>query len=140
VAGVQLVCLQIGEARERLNQSPLASQIIDLGGDLDRIGGAFVDTAAVLKSLDLVVSVDTAIVHLAAAMNVPVWVALHLSPDWRWQVSGETTPWYPSLRLFRQVAGEDWASVFARMADELGKLVAGRAPDGSLPDGRGSKG
>jgi len=126
IAGVQLVSLQIGEARERLDQSPLASQIIDLGPDLDQ-SGPFMDTAAVLKSLDLVVSVDTAIVHLAAAMNVPVWVALHLSPDWRWQVSGETTPWYPSLRLFRQAGGQDWASVFGRMADELSKLIAGRA-------------
>lgn len=139
VAGAQLVSLQIGEPRERLNPSPLASQIIDLGGDLDRSGGAFMDTAAVLESLDLVISVDTAIVHLAAGMNVPAWVALHVSPDWRWQISGETSPWYPSVRLFRQGGGQDWANVFERMADELSKLTARRASSNSLPEGRGTK-
>ncbi|HEY2895360.1 MAG TPA: tetratricopeptide repeat-containing glycosyltransferase family protein [Pirellulales bacterium] len=127
IADVQLVSLQIGDAREQLKQSPLGAQIIDLGPDLDQGSGAFMDTAAVLKSLDLVISVDTAIVHLAGGMNAPVWVPLHFSPDWRWQVSGETTPWYPSVRLFRQSGQQDWSTVFEQLAAELSKRIAGRA-------------
>jgi len=69
--------------------------------DLDKTGGAFVDSAAVLKSLDLLITCDTAIAHVAGALRVPVWVALCKVPDWRWGLSGDT-PWYPTMRLLRQ--------------------------------------
>jgi ADP-heptose:LPS heptosyltransferase len=87
------------------------------------------DTAAVLACLDLVITTDTAMAHLAGAMGRPAWVALSHAPEWRWQQQGETSPWYPSLRLFRQTAAGDWGGVFAEIADQLRTLVAqGTAP------------
>jgi hypothetical protein len=68
-----------------------------------------------------VLTSDTAIAHLAGALGVPVWVALSFVPDWRWQLERSDSPWYPSMRLFRQNKSGDWAGVFARMTDELGR-------------------
>lgn len=99
--------------------------ILDLGSRL----GDFADTAAVMKHLDLVISVDTAVVHLAGALSVPVWVALCTASDWRWLQGRDDTPWYPSVRLFRQRRWGDWAGVFERMASELSE----RKPSLSAP-------
>jgi hypothetical protein len=82
------------------------------------------DTAAIMKSLDLIVSADTSIGHLAGALGVPVWIALALSPDWRWQLGRSDSPWYPTVRLFRQAVWGDWNSVFTCMAAELRRLSA----------------
>ena len=82
------------------------------------------DTAAVMKCLDLVITCDSAVAHLAGALGVPVWVPIHYVPDWRWLLDREDTPWYPTMRLFRQSATREWGSVFARIAQELRKLVA----------------
>jgi len=79
----------------------------------------FVDTAAVMKHLDLVISVDTALAHLAGALAVPVWVAMPLAPDWRWLLDREDTPWYPTMRLFRQQKLADWPQAISRIADAL---------------------
>src|SRR5205823_2928892 len=95
-------------------------EVTDLGSKLD----GFQDTAAVLHSLDLVVTVDTALAHLAGGLGVPVWVALPFVPDWRWLLGREDSPWYPTMRLFRQREPGAWQDVFARMADALGQLVA----------------
>ena len=86
---------------------------------MDAAGGAFLDTAAVLHNLDLVVTVDTAAAHLAGALGVPVWLALAQISDWRWQVGREDTPWYPSLRLFRQPRRGCWDEVLAHLAAHL---------------------
>ncbi|HEX9238378.1 MAG TPA: tetratricopeptide repeat protein [Xanthobacteraceae bacterium] len=86
-----------------------------LGGELDD----FSDTAAVLALCDLVISVDTAPAHLAGAMGRPVWVLVPFAPDWRWTLEGETTPWYPTARLFRQHSPGDWDAVIARVAAAL---------------------
>jgi ADP-heptose:LPS heptosyltransferase len=80
------------------------------------------DTAAVIKNLDLVLGCDTAIPHLAGALGVPVWVALSISPDWRWLLERQDTPWYPTMRLFRQKRLGDWDEVFQRIASELTTL------------------
>jgi tetratricopeptide (TPR) repeat protein len=82
----------------------------------------FADTAAVLALCDLVIAVDTAAVHLAGAMGRPVWALIPFAPDWRWTLHGETTPWYPSARLFRQTALDDWDGVVARVGAELARL------------------
>jgi hypothetical protein len=79
----------------------------------------FADTAAIIERLCLVITVDTAVAHLAGALGRPVWTLLPFSPDWRWLLDREDSPWYPSMRLFRQPAPGDWASVVERVAVEL---------------------
>jgi tetratricopeptide (TPR) repeat protein len=126
VPGVQLFSLQKGPGSEQLTESLAARlHIVDLAGSLDNEGSAFMDTAAVMKCLDLVITTDTAAAHLAGALAVPVWVALGFSPEWRWMLDREDSPWYPTMRLFRQAKLGQWGDVFARMADELRKKAVG---------------
>src|SRR5207244_5759964 len=113
--GVQLVSLQKGYGSEQLHAVVGRWAVTDLGSQLDVAGGAFLDTAAVMKNLDLVISSDTSIVHLAGALGVPVWVALPFAPDWRWLLEREDSPWYPSMRFFRQRQRGNWPEVFQRM-------------------------
>lgn len=124
--GVSLVSLQKGSGREPIEALEKRFTVLDLGDELDASDGAFVDTAAVMQSLDLVVTVDTAAAHLAGALGVPVWLALARIADWRWLRDRDDTPWYPSMRLFRQERLGDWPEVFVRMAAELRPLVAAR--------------
>ena len=93
------------------------SRVTNIGGELVD----FSDTAAVLALCDLVIAVDTAAAHLAGAMGRPVWVLVPYAPDWRWTREGETTPWYPTARLFRQTSPGDWDGVIARAAEALGR-------------------
>ncbi|HEV3136685.1 MAG TPA: tetratricopeptide repeat-containing glycosyltransferase family protein [Pirellulales bacterium] len=123
VPGVQLYSLQKSRGREQLHMMDGRMSIIDLGSRIDNEAGAFMDTAAIMKNLDLVITSDTASAHLAGALGVPVWVALPLVPDWRWLMQGEACPWYPTMRLFRQTKWGDWQPVFERMAAELRLMV-----------------
>ena len=82
---------------------------------------ALLDTAALIANLDLVISVDTAVAHLAGAMGKPVWVLLPYSPDWRWLLDREDSPWYSTMRLFRQKSLGDWTEVIERVAQSLGE-------------------
>ena len=102
IPGVRLISLQHGEARAELEAVRDRVPIVDLGPDVDREAGAFMDTAAIMMNLDLVITSDTAVPHLAGALGVPVWVALPFVPDWRWLLEREDSPWYPTMRLFRQ--------------------------------------
>ncbi len=113
--GVRLVSLQKGKGREQLPELANRLGVLDL---TDRLND-FTDTAALLSQLDLVITVDTAVAHLAGALGVPVWVALAFDPDWRWMLEREDSPWYPSMRLFRQSRWGDWPGVFERMTDAL---------------------
>ncbi|UMY19802.1 tetratricopeptide repeat-containing glycosyltransferase family protein [Methylobacterium organophilum] len=121
--GVRLISLQRGPGLDQLKAVP-ASLVERLPEPLDT-EGAFLDTAAVLMSLDLVVTSDSAVAHLAGALGRPVWLALSHVPDWRWLLTGEDCPWYPSLRLFRQERPGDWASVFAAIHAALARRAAG---------------
>jgi tetratricopeptide (TPR) repeat protein len=132
VPGVELISLQKGPGVEQLPQVAGRFRILDLGDRLDERTGPFLDTAAVMKNLDLVVSSDTAVPHLAGALGVPVWVALPKAPDWRWLRDREDSPWYPTMRLFRQERWGDWESAFARMAGELERLASAPRRPGAV--------
>jgi hypothetical protein len=93
----------------------VAARLVHLGDELSD----FADTAAVLALADLVISVDSAVAHLAGAMGRPVWILLPCSSDWRWMLTREDSPWYPTARLFRQPAIGDWDSVIEQLRREL---------------------
>ncbi|MDR3539329.1 MAG: tetratricopeptide repeat protein [Acetobacteraceae bacterium] len=113
VPGVRLVSLQKGHG---LDQLPALPGIETFGPDGP---ASFVATAATMLALDLVVTSDTVVAHLAGALGCPVWLATSFVPDWRWGLTGETCPWYPTMRLFRQPRRGDWEAVFAAMAAAL---------------------
>ena len=123
VPGVSLVSLQKGPGADQLAGCAFGDRVIDLGPDFDRGPDAFLDTAAVMASLDLVISTDTAIAHLAGALARPTWVALSAVPEWRWLLAREDSPWYPTMRLFRQPARGDWRTVASALAAALNAAV-----------------
>ncbi len=127
VAGVSLVSLQHGYGSEQLQQVSFGDQVHRLPDTIDRSGGAFMDTAAIIRNLDLVITIDTSTAHLAAALGVPVWLLLGRVPDWRWLQSGATSDWYPTIRIFRQQRMGDWSSLFDQVANELRAWVASRS-------------
>jgi hypothetical protein len=122
VPGVTLVGLQKRDGLEQLASVHFDVRL--LPDDWDEADGAFVDTAAVISILDLVICADTAVAHLAGAMGKPVWIALSTRPDWRWLREGTTTNWYPTMRLFRQCEPGNWAPVMEKMAQEVARLIA----------------
>ena len=124
VPGVQLFSLQKYDGVEQLADVAGRFAIHDFGAQIDEQSGAFMDTAALMKNLDLVITSDTATPHLAGALGVHVWVALTKIPEWRWLLDREDSPWYPTMRLFRQRTRGDWSDVFERMACELGEIAA----------------
>ncbi len=121
--GVQLINLQKG-AGERELAPGHAYRIAFLGEEVDRDHGAFMDTAAIMRNLDLVITSDTSIAHLAGALGVEVWVPLPFAPEWRWLLRRADSPWYPTMRLFRQMAAGDWGDVFGEIQVALEKELS----------------
>ena len=121
--GVRLLSVQKGSGVEQLQHLAEQLPVTELGSRLDD----FMDTAAVLVNLDLVITCDTSVAHLAGALGVPVWVAIPFVPDWRWLLDRSDSPWYPTMRLFRQDRRGDWQGVFRRVEVALGEQIAGRA-------------
>ena len=113
--GPRWFSVQVGPRAAEIASSGLGDRITDLSPELDD----FRDTAAAIAALDLVISVDTAVAHLAGALNRPAWVLLPFSPDWRWLLGRADSPWYPSLRLFRQPRPNAWTEVIAAVAQAL---------------------
>jgi len=113
LSGVHFFSLYKGEQAHELE--PYQECIVDLGSNLQD----FTDTAAIIAHLDLVITVDTAVAHLAGAMGKPVWVLLPFVPDWRWLLNREDSPWYPTARLFRQSALGDWQTPLLQVAQKL---------------------
>jgi tetratricopeptide (TPR) repeat protein len=111
--GVTLVSLQAGERARGI------PGIVEPSPDPERAPLPFEEWAALIAGLDLVITCDSVMAHLAGALGVPVWIALPLVPDWRWLLGRNDSPWYPTARLFRQTRLDDWAPVFARMAAAL---------------------
>jgi tetratricopeptide (TPR) repeat protein len=112
---VRLVSLQVGPGSDQLKT--VSFPVADLGSRFDP--NSLTDLAAVVENMDLVVTVDTSVAHLAGAMGVPVWVLLPVVPDWRWLLERTDSPWYPTMRLFRQRQRNDWDEVFARINTDL---------------------
>jgi hypothetical protein len=110
---VQIYGLQKGVDSIQVNN--LSSDVINLGPEFE----TFADTAGAIECLDLVISVDTAVAHLAGAMGKPVWVLLPYAADWKWLMERRDSPWYPTMRLFRQPRPGDWAAVVGMVAAEL---------------------
>ena len=119
VSGVRLYSLQFGLGREQLSDIAGRWTITDLGERL----GDFHNTAAIMRNLDLVITCDSAPAHLAGALGVPVWVALEYVPDWRWLLVRDNSPWYPTMRLFRQSRAGEWQDVFERIRDKLVEVI-----------------
>ncbi len=123
IEGVRLISLQKGFGAEQINELQNQAAVESLGDDFDSGPDAFIDTAAVMSVVDLVITSDTAIAHLAGALACPTWVPLKYVPAWQWMLDREDNPWYPTLRLFRQTRPDDWSSVFANIADELKAIL-----------------
>jgi len=119
IDGVRLYGLQKGPAVTQLDRLPNTAGIESFSEDLHD----FADTAALIANLDLVISVDTAPAHLAGAMARPTWLLLPFAPDWRWMLDRSDSPWYPTMRLFRQREWGDWHGVFEDVAEELRILM-----------------
>jgi tetratricopeptide (TPR) repeat protein len=119
---VKLFSLQKNEGTEQLNVLPKGMVIESFGEQVDS-EEAFLDTAAIMKNLDLIITSDTAVAHLAGALGCRVWLALKWVPDWRWMLDTNSSSWYPSMRLFRQKKADDWKGVFDEIESELNLLV-----------------
>ena len=122
IPGIQVIGLQKGAAASQAAELPPDSGFENVGHRL----GHFDDTAGLIESLDLVITVDTSVAHLAGAMGKPVWVLVPFAPDWRWLLDRSDTPWYPTMRLFRQPKAGDWDAVFRKVKKELKKFLKER--------------
>jgi len=135
VDGVTLYSLQKGEPASEIEECRQTVPVVDLGRWIED----FADTAAAIANMDLLVSVDTSVLHLAGAMGKPAWALICAAPEWRWLLDREDSPWYPTIKLFRQKQVGRWDEVFQRVRRELELLTAGtnankRATASSLAD------
>lgn len=130
--GVRLVSLQKGDGEGDLKSLP-AGMAVESFDDLDAGPDAFIDSAAAMRCVDLVITNDTSVSHLAGALGAPTWVALQFAADWRWLRDRADSPWYPTLRLFRQKRDTDWNDVFQEMEERLRRhLSEGGAESNAL--------
>jgi len=127
VPGASLVSLQKGAGAGERSQVEFGGNIAQLTDPM-YMGPEEIaeETAAILKGLDLVITADTALAHLAGALGVRVWVALQAVPDWRWLIGRDDSPWYPTMQLFRQRTPGDWPEVFERLAAALAAMSGSR--------------
>jgi tetratricopeptide (TPR) repeat protein len=127
MAGVRLIALQKGYGEEQMAGLPAGMRVESLGPDFDSGSDAFVDTAAAMMQCDLILTCDTSIAHLAGALARPAWVALKSDAEWRWMRERADSPWYPTMRLFRQSQRGAWTDVIDAMARELSRMLSHRA-------------
>lgn len=123
IPGVTIYNLQKIAGEEQLKEIPKEWNLISFDSDFDTKNGRFMDTAALIKNLDLIISVDTGLAHIAAGLGASVWTFIPNPPDWRWMLDRTDTPWYPNMTLFRQSTSGDWHSVMLTIAERLEKLV-----------------
>ncbi len=125
--GVRVISLQKHHGLEEIAALPQGAKLETLGEDFDGGADAFVDSAAVMASLDLIISCDTSVAHLAGALGRPVFVLLKKIPDWRWMLDRPDSPWYPTMRLFRQKEPGDWDGVVGNVVAAVDEIRKGRA-------------
>jgi tetratricopeptide (TPR) repeat protein len=133
---LRLISLQKHVGLDQLADLPEGAKIETLGDDFDSGPDAFIDTAAVMNNLDLIITCDTSIAHLAGALGRPAWLALTQVPDWRWMLDREDSPWYPTLRLFRQPQRDDWGCVFSKIEESLHEFLGRRLNGDGFTEGR----
>ncbi|MDR3550550.1 MAG: hypothetical protein P4L31_03995 [Candidatus Babeliales bacterium] len=130
----QLENVTVYSLQQQSPENYALAQLKKFDDTFDQLHGGFSDTAAVMHNLDLIITIDTSIAHLAGAMNIPVWILLPYKSDWRWMIDGDNSPWYPSMKLFRQSNPDDstspdglrrtgWKSVIAQVIKEIKKKV-----------------
>jgi len=118
--GVRLFSLQVGPGAEQIKH--VRFPVVDLASQFDPV--CFRDVAAAMMALDLIITVDSALAHLAGALGIAVWVLLPYAPDWRWLLGRADSPWYPTMRLFRQKEPGDWDGVFRFVGGALKEYEA----------------
>ena len=123
IPGVSIYSLQKDHATNVDESLPEGFVVHTFDESFDRDHGRFMDTAALMKNLDLVITVDTAIAHLAGGLGIPVWVVLPKPADWRWLLGGTDSPWYPTMRLFRQTVVGNWTTVIDQICQALTPIV-----------------
>jgi tetratricopeptide (TPR) repeat protein len=125
IKGIQIISLQKGERSNQLQS--IEYNIIDWMDECDDL----LDTGALIEVLDLVISVDTSVAHLSGALGKPVWLLNRFESEWRWMLDRTDSPWYPSMRIFRQTTRDNWPNVISSLADELSKLIGCRSESGA---------
>ncbi|TET36909.1 tetratricopeptide repeat protein [Candidatus Dependentiae bacterium] len=132
IEGVTLYSLQRVTGEDQINECSFKAKMVVFDISFDQQHGRFMDTAAVMKNLDLVITVDTGTAHLAGALNVPTWIMLPFPADWRWLRNRTDSPWYPTVRLFQQTKTGEWEPVIKQIAEKLKTLVAQRTQGASV--------
>ncbi len=132
ISGVRLISLQKAHGLDQLENLPSGMEVETLGEEFDGGPDAFIDTAAVMSCLDLIITCDTSVAHLAGALGRPVWVALKHVPDWRWMLDRSDSPWYSTMKLYRQTIRDDWDSVFDQLAADVANLKADTEPESAM--------
>jgi tetratricopeptide (TPR) repeat protein len=127
IRGVRLISLHKGAGETQLECLPSGMVVETLGADFDSGEQAFLDTAAIMNCCDLVITSDTAIAHLGGALAIPTWVVLKYIPEWRWFLNRDDSPWYPTMRLFRQKQHNDWRSAFEEIGKSLLERISSQA-------------
>ena len=118
---IELLSLHKGEGENQIQD--ISFDLTTLGYDFDTGQNAFEDTAAIMMNCDLIITSDTVIAHLAGALGCPTWVALKKVPDWRWMLEQNDSPWYPSMKLYRQNERDNWNNVFDKIKKDLELLI-----------------
>lgn len=124
IAGVSLYSLQRVDGTDQIENCSFKNSLIVFDEQFDKAHGGFCDTAAVMKHLDLIISVDTGVCHLSGAMDIPTWIPLPLPADWRWLRGRTDSPWYPSVRLFKQKTSGDWQPVMDAIVQAIKERVS----------------
>jgi len=120
---IRLINLQVGQAAKHLSLCKFGSRIEDYSDQVDMGDDAFIDTAAIISNLDIVISCDSSVAHLAGALGKPTWILLNQDAEWRWFIDRADSPWYPSVKLFRQNKLSDWKPVLTQVQEELTRIA-----------------